>query len=170
MSAAAPAAADASAAALAAGPDTDFAPTLSEPRLTEVLAAAGPAPADEAGRGHAMQQSLRRLLDRVAGSRSALPHLAALESALGQQGLQATDQVSAHSLAKMLAQLRVLPLDPGDGPIQDLLAFLQRVLRRQSREQREHQLSPHDPQSTVIITESSESDFMDALAAARVGR
>lgn len=173
--------------------DNDFAPTLHEPRLTELPALASapggglvpahgdeftpapgddraPAPGDDLSRGRSMQRSLRRLLDRVPGSRSALPHLAALEGALGQLGAQAVDQVSAHSLAKMLAQLRVLPLDPADGPIQDLFALVQRVLRPQARERREHQLSPHDPQSTVIITEGSESDFMNALAEARGGR
>jgi hypothetical protein len=146
--------------------DTDFAPTLREPRLADLPA---PAPDDDLSRGRAMQRSLRGLLDRVAGSRSALPHLAALEGALGHLGLQAVEQVPAKALAKMLAQLRVLPLDAADGAIQDLFALVQRVLRRHTREQREHQLSPHDPQSTVIITEGSESDFMHALAEARGG-
>ncbi|MBL8325311.1 MAG: hypothetical protein JNJ89_10180 [Rubrivivax sp.] len=144
--------------------EADFAPTLREPHLADPPAAPLD---DDLARGRQMQRSLSGLLDRVRGSRSALPHLAALEAALGHLGVMALEQVQAKSLAKMLAQLRVLPLDAADGPVQDLLALVQRALRRLTREQREHQLSPHDPQSTVIITETSESDFMNALAEAR---
>jgi hypothetical protein len=118
-------------------------------------------------RGRLMQRSLHALLNRVAGARAALPHLAALELALGEQGACAVHSISQRGLAKIHTQLRVLPLEPSDGPIQDLLALVQRALRQQARQQRTHQLSPHDPQSTVIISETSESDFMDALAEAR---
>lgn len=137
-------------------------------------AGAGVAPADaDVLRGRLMQRSLRALLDRVPGARAALPHLAALESSLLAQGAQAVRAAPAKGLAKVHHQLRALPLDPTDGAIQDLLALVQRTLREHTRaaerEPRLHQLSPHDPQSTVIITEGSESDFMEALAEARAG-
>lgn len=120
-------------------------------------------------RGRLMQRSLQALLDRVQGSRAALPHLAALEVALIQHGAGAVPAISQKGLAKIHTQLRILPLEPADGPIQDLLALVQRSLRLQARQQQTHQLSPHDPQSTVVITEGSESDFMNALADARAG-
>jgi hypothetical protein len=147
---------------------TDFAPTIAEAHLG---AAVSPAPVVDAEvmRGRLMQRSLQNLLDRVPGSRSALPHLAALEVALIQHGAGSIAEISQKGLAKVQHQLRVLPLDAADGPIQDLLALVQRTLRRAGREQQTHQLSPNDPQSTVVISESSESDFMDALAEARAG-
>jgi len=118
-------------------------------------------------RGRLMQRSLQALLDRVQGSRAALPHLAALEVALIHHGAGAVAAISQKGLAKIHAQLRILPLDASDGSIQDLLALVQRSLRLQARQQQTHQLSPHDPQSTVVITEGSESDFMNALNEAR---
>lgn len=118
-------------------------------------------------RGRLMQRSLQSLLDRVPGSRAALPHLGALEVALIQHGAATVSAISQKVLAKILGQLRVLPLDPADGSIQDLLALVQRSLRQQARQQQTHQLSPHDPQSTVIISEGSESDFMNALRETR---
>ncbi|MCL4695538.1 MAG: hypothetical protein KJ023_00535 [Burkholderiaceae bacterium] len=120
-------------------------------------------------RGRLMQRSLQTLLDRVEGSRGALRHLAALETALIEHGAGAVPSISARGLTKILAQLRILPLAPDDGPIQDLLALVQRALRQHERPARTHQLSPHDPQSTVVISESSESDFLNAIAEARGG-
>lgn len=130
---------------------------------------AAPPALGELVRGRLMQRSLQALLDRVQGSRAALPHLAALEVALIHHGAGAVQAISKKGLAKIHTQLRILPLDPTDGPIQDLLALVHRSLRMQARTQQTHQLSPHDPQSTVVITEGSESDFMNALADARAG-
>jgi hypothetical protein len=114
-----------------------------------------------------MRQSLKALLDRVPGSRQAMPHLATLEAMLEQQGgTVALDLASAKTLAKMHGQLRVLPLDAADGPIQDLVALVRRALKRHAVQQT-HQLSPFDPEATVLIIESSHSDFMDALGEAR---
>ncbi|MBL8345838.1 MAG: hypothetical protein JNN03_10385 [Rubrivivax sp.] len=152
------------------------------PASTEVVASASERPsspiapgvpaAGELLRGRLMQRSLQALLDRVQGSRAALPHLAALEVALIHHGAGAVAGISQKGLAKIHGQLRILPLDPSDGSIQDLLALVQRSLRQQAREQQQqtHQLSPHDPQSTVVITEGSESDFMNALNEARGGK
>jgi hypothetical protein len=113
-----------------------------------------------------MRQSLKALLDKVPNSRRGMPHLATLEATLAQEGTAALAQASPKTLAKMHTQLRVLPLDPADGPIQDLLALVRRALKQQA-EQQTHQLSPFDPQSTVVIVETSHSEFMDALSQAR---
>jgi hypothetical protein len=145
---------------------TAFASTLQEPHLSALPPERG---GDELLRGRLMQRSLQRLLDRVADARTALPHLAALETSLGQRGTAALQGVSQKALAKVQHQLRALPLDPADGHIQDLLALVQRTLRELAREPRTHQLLPNDPQSTVVISEGSESDFMNALAEARGG-
>lgn len=110
--------------------------------------------------------ALKRLLDKVQGSRRALPHLATLETALVQQGVAALDVASAKTLAKMHTQLRVLPLDAADGPMQDLLEHVRRALKRKAALQT-HQLSPNDPESTVVIMETSHSEFMDALSQVR---
>jgi hypothetical protein len=145
---------------------------------TAILASEPPTPRGAAGapaagdmlRGRMMQRSLQALLDRVQGSRAALPHLAALEVALIQHGAGAVAGISQKGLAKIHGQMRILPLDPSDGSIQDLLALVQRSLRQQARQQQTHQLSPHDPQSTVVISEGSESDFINALNEARGGQ
>ena len=60
----------------------------------------------------------------------------------------------------------MLPLPDDDGALQDLIARLQRVVR-QERPTATHQLSPFDPEATVVITEGSHSDFMNALGEAR---
>ncbi|MBL8286842.1 MAG: hypothetical protein JNL85_02575 [Rubrivivax sp.] len=143
-------------------------------RSAAAAGAALPPPANQGAsgdllRGRLMQRSLQALLDRVQGSRAALPHLAALEVALIEHGAAAVPAISPKGLTKIHQQLRILPLEAGDGPIQDLLALVHRSLRQQAREQQTHQLSPHDPQSTVVISEGSESDFMNALAEARSG-
>lgn len=150
---------------MSARPET--ASTTDSPALPGAPVAPG---AGDLLRGRLMQRSLQALLDRVGGSRAALPHLAALEVALIRHGAGAVAGISQKGLAKIHGQLRILPLDPADGSIQDLLALVQRSLRQQARQQQTHQLSPHDPQSTVVITEGSESDFMNALNEARGGQ
>ena len=123
-------------------------------------------------RGRLMQRALGTMLDRVPGSRHALPHLAALEAGLGQHGVTAIDRIGPRGLSKIHTQLRVLPLDPEDFTLQDLLARVQNALRRHAAEQvaalarndeQTHQLSPFDPESTVIIVEASHSEFLEAM-------
>ncbi|MFO1294762.1 MAG: hypothetical protein U1F07_17125 [Rubrivivax sp.] len=117
-------------------------------------------------RGRLMQRSLRVLLDQVRGAREVLPHLAALEGALGEQGAAAVERIPPQFVGKVFRQLRVLPLPEDDAPLQDLVARLQRALRHESAATR-HQLSPFDPEATVVIMEGSHSDFMDALRRSR---
>jgi hypothetical protein len=113
-------------------------------------------------RGRLMQRSLRALLDQVRGSREVLPHLAALESALGERGAAAIEQIPPPFLTKVFSQLRVLPSAENDTAMQDLITRVQRAVRV-ARTQVSHQLSPFDPEATVVITEGSHTDFMDAL-------
>ena len=136
-------------------------------------AAAGPSAADEAAadrlRGRLMARSLQVLLDQVRGSREAMPHLAALEAALVQQGAGCIDEIPPHLLARMHSQLRVLPVSADDAALNDLSARLQQA-RRQHAPQQTLQLAPFDPEATVVISEGSHTDFMNALEASRDAR
>lgn len=115
-------------------------------------------PVAERVRGRLMQQSLRRLLDRVRGAREVLPHLAALENSLGKHGLAVIDQVPRHTLAKICSQLSSLPLPEDDPPLNDLLTRLLDML--------EGPLPvPHfEPtevtEATLVIEDGSHSEFM----------
>jgi hypothetical protein len=141
----------------AAAPSADPAPG------TDVVA--GAASADML-RGRIMRRSLQVLLDQVPNSRDVFPHLAVLEAALGERGAAAIDGIPPQFVTKMFAQLRVLPLSSGDAALQDLVGLLQRVMRRNAKAaEQTHVLSPFDPEATVVITEGSHSDFMDALGA-----
>ncbi|MDE2082144.1 MAG: hypothetical protein KGI90_12380 [Burkholderiales bacterium] len=109
-------------------------------------------------RGRLMQQSLAALLDRVRGAREVLPHLAALEQALGQQGSRAIEKVPPHWLAKICSQLSSLPLPEDDVPLQDLQTRLLAALRGQRSEQ-----EASDAERTVVIREISHSEFDAAI-------
>lgn len=114
-------------------------------------------------RGRLMQRALKTLLDQVRGAREVLPHLAALEKALGERGSMAIDQIPAPFVTKVFSQLRVLPAPEDDAILQDLIRRVQRAMRL-ARTQVSHQLAPFDPEATVVITEGSHTDFMEALA------
>lgn len=116
-------------------------------------------------RGRLMHKSLQVLLDQVRGSRQVLPHLALLEAGLFESGAAVIDQIPATFITKVFSQLRVLPLSGDDAALQDLVSRVQTALRRQAR-QETHQLSPFDPEATVVITEGSHSDFMQAMGEA----
>lgn len=138
--------------------------------MTSALSPPTPTEAANASvqRGRRIQAALKQLLDRVAGARDALPHLAALENALGLEGVDAIERASPRGLSKIHTQLRVLPLVADDVVLQDLLARVQNALRRHAAARSTtHQLTPFDPTSTVVILEASHSDFMNALNDAR---
>lgn len=86
-------------------------------------------------RARVMAVSLTALLDRVRGSRDALQHLAALETALQQQGLKSLDRVSMTALARICSQLASMPVAENDAPLQDLQTHLLSVMERRSRPQ-----------------------------------
>jgi hypothetical protein len=109
-----------------------------------------------------MQQALTAMLDQVRGSRQVFAHLAALESALGDSGVAAIDQIAPSHLSKIHTQLRVLPIAADDAVLQELVERVQRALQRAASRET-HRLSPFDPEATVVITEGSHTDFMDAL-------
>lgn len=126
----------------------------------------GDNPAADRLRGRLMARSLQVMLDQVRGSREALPHLAALEAALAQQGAACIDEIPPHQLARMHNQLRVLPTSADDAALGDLLERINRARKRHAPRQT-MQLAPFDPEATVVISEGSHSDFMHALEESR---
>lgn len=78
--------------------------------------------------GQCMQSSLAALLDRVPGSRGVVPHLAALERALGALGASAIESIPPAGLTRICGQLASLPLPDGDGPLEELQVRLMQAL------------------------------------------
>ena len=126
-----------------------------------------PSPARETDtarlQGRLMHLSLKALLDRVRGAREALPHLAALETALGERGAAAIGAIPPQWRTRICSQLSSLPLPEDDLPLQDLLGRLLASL----------DTCPHsvsldregDMERTVVIQEISHSEFMAVAAA-----
>ena len=120
----------------------------------------GNAAADNVARlkGRLMAQSLGLQLDRARGARDVLPHLAALERSLLEDGAGAIDCVPAHWLHRICTQLSSLPLPEQDPPLHDLL---QRLMDRlQAGQERQPVHDEFDPERTVVIREISHSEFM----------
>jgi hypothetical protein len=99
-----------------------------------------------------------------------LPHLAALEVALGRIGSDAVGQIPQHHLTKICQQLTNLPLPKKDPPLHELLGLLLDALEGYDHA---HQLAkdPHAQflstfvsDSKLEITEVSLTDF-DAAGA-----
>ena len=108
-------------------------------------------------RGRLMQQSLGVLLDRVRGAREVLPHLAALERALGAMGSGAIARLPRTALTKICSQLSSLPLPPNDPPLHDLLSRLLDALEGPHRAG--NFLSTFGGNSQLQVSEASHSDF-----------
>ena len=113
-------------------------------------------PADRL-RGRLMAASLGAVLDQARGARDVLPHLAALERALLEQGAGATARVPPHWLGRICSQLSSLPLPQSDAALQDLLSRLRDLLHAQQADW----LHDDDLESerTVVIREISHSEF-----------
>jgi hypothetical protein len=123
---------------------------------------ASPTPsAADLTRGRLMAQSLGRLLDRAPGAREVLPHLAALERSLLEQGARVIDQVPPHWITKIGSQLTSLPIADDDAPLQDLMTRLLAAVREQRDEWNPG--SDFSPERTVVIREITHSEF-DAVA------
>lgn len=122
-------------------------------------------PVNDRLRGRLMQQSLGAVLDRVRGSRDVLPHLAALEHALGERGVAAIAGIAPQHLTRICSQLGSLPLPEGDQPLQDLQERLLKALEASRRPAAD---PAFDPERTVVIREISHSEFM-AVAAEQGG-
>jgi hypothetical protein len=124
---------------------------------------------------HAICASLKALLDKAPGAREVLPHLAALQTALGLHGLAAIDGASTQVLQKLYSQLSSLPLEPDDQPLRELLARL--VIALEDRAAEAKAVDPRSPMqvlmqvpvppafgtdSKLMVSEVSHSEFMAA--------
>lgn len=119
-----------------------------------------------------MAHSLKSLLDKVPGARNALPHLAALESALATEGADVLDRIKLPSLKKMGGQLAALPLDPSDQPLRALQVKLRTALMKLEEAplpKVEHTafLPSQLDESRVEITEVSASEWAALHKASR---
>jgi hypothetical protein len=133
--------------------DTRRIPTLTGPDLAGMT------------RGRVMQAALTALLDHAKGARKVLPHLAALENALGKKGLDVLDTISQPVLTKMYTQLSSLPLGPGDVALNELLSHLMHALER-LRPERQY-LSDFMVEDRLSVGEATLADFDAALRAMR---
>lgn len=132
-----------------------------------------------------MRESLTHLLNKVHGVRQALPHLAALETALDEHGPAVLAGMSRPVLGKLCSQLSGLPLPADDPPLQDLLERLMRALetsppalpaalhpapRVAQRPLHLHDLSDFLTDDKLLVAEASYTDFAaaaDELATTR---
>jgi hypothetical protein len=109
----------------------------------------------------AMNDALKALLDRVPGSRRALPHLAALEVSLRRNGLTSVRQASLPVLEKVLAQLSGMPDVRTEPALQSLQGTLLAAIARQQPPHPKSQLtSLGDADQVVEVRELSENTFM----------
>ena len=93
------------------------------PDVRKAVASPALAPATrdaDLARGRLMQAALKDLLNRVRGARDVLPHLAALETALGRQGVAAIGGIAPLWLSKMYSQLSSLPIAANEPLLLDL--------------------------------------------------
>lgn len=118
----------------------------------------------------AMARELGALLDAVPGSRRVLQHLAVLERALAEVGLDAIDKLSPPVLERAAAQLAGLPMPQQATALAQLLMALRLTIEdraQQEREARESRgrafLSSFLTESKVSVSEASHTDFMRAL-------
>ena len=112
-----------------------------------------------------MAQSLGLLLDKARGAREVLPHLAALERGLIEEGMGAIARVPEHWLGRICSQLSSLPLPEQDPPLHDLLQRLVRRQKSQAAADSDWINDPHGgfhPEKTVVIREISHSEFAAA--------
>lgn len=120
-------------------------------------------------RGRLMRQSLSHLLDRAAGVRQALPHLAALEAALDEHGPAVLSSISRPVLVKLCSQLSGLPVPADDAPLHDLLERLMRALESSppqaapaQRTVQLHDLSDFLTEDKLMVSDASYTDFAAA--------
>lgn len=114
-----------------------------------------------------MALALKLMLDKVAGARDALPHLAALERALAADGTTVLERIPLPSLRRMGAQLAALPLELDNRPLRALQVQVQgAILRRSDAPPPRPDPLPYLPSSLdasrVEVTEVSESEWAAA--------
>lgn len=132
---------------------------------TAQITAAAKAKAANRIRGQLMYMALRDLLNQVRGARDALPHLAALERALGEKGVAAIDDVPPQWLAKMASQLSSLPVRADDRELGELLRRLFSALEatKAPRIEDARFLSDFHTDDRVEVNEVSHSMFTALL-------
>ncbi len=125
-------------------------------------------PAQEsAARGAAMTTALSAMLDRVKGSREALPLMAALERSLQTQGLSAIDNASHSVLARIAGQLATLPAAPQDSAMLDLQTYLLDRLTPPAPAAAAASAPVFVSTDALEVSEGSLTDFMAVQEAAR---
>ena len=108
-----------------------------------------------------MCQALTALLDRVPGSRRALPHLSALELSLKRSGLVSVRQASVTVLQKVHAQLSGMPDVAKEPALQSLQgALLSAMLRHKPPHPTSELTALGDSRSVVEVRELTHSAFM----------
>lgn len=115
----------------------------------------------------AMARELGALLDTVPGSRRVLQHLAVLERALAEVGLEAIEKISPPVLEKAAAQLSGLPMPRQATALAQLLMAVRLIIEDRAQRERESQARPFLSSflidSKVSVGEASHSDFMRAV-------
>jgi hypothetical protein len=117
----------------------------------------------------AMNRALSALLDRVAGSRRSLPHLAALEISLKRNGLNSLKQASLPVLTKVSAQLAGMPEVPHDPALLSLQGVLLSALAKHRAPHPKAQMEDLGGGGVVEVSEVSHTDFL-AIANAQPSR
>lgn len=113
--------------------------------------------------GARMARALGRLLDQARGAREVLPHLAALERGLVNEGAAAIDRIPEHWLGRIVSQLSSLPLPADEAPLHELLKRLSGRLKGGTIDWQEPSIpGGFDPERTVVIREISHSEFLAA--------
>jgi hypothetical protein len=117
-----------------------------------------------------MRNELKELLNRSAGAREVLPHLANLEHALKTQGLAAFETIPPRILQRAANQLQsVMPQTAGPG-IVELRKRLARILGTPASAAAPAPIAgPHGIQldDRLQVSEASVSDFMRAVEATK---
>lgn len=128
-----------------------------------------PTETSEATIAAAMAGELGALLDTVPGSRRVLQHLAVLERALAEVGLEAIDKLSPPVLEKAAAQLSGLPMPRQATALAQLLMAVRLTIEDRAQHARESRgrafLSSFLTESKVSVGEASHTDFMRAMDA-----
>ncbi len=115
----------------------------------------------------AMRRELATLLDAVPGARRVLQHLAVLERALAEVGLEAIQKLSPPVLEKAHAQLASLPMPQQATALAQLLMAVRLTIEDRAQHQRSARaatfLSSFLNEDKVVVSEASHSDFMRAV-------
>lgn len=110
----------------------------------------------------AMASALGAILDRVPGSRAALPLLGALENSLRSKGLRALTTTSIDTVARVAAQLEALPVAGDDTPMHALHLHLLERIEAPTLVPHSSARSDFGPGDSLEVSEATMSDFHEA--------